>query len=248
MHAWVKSSGCPARHALCSAQDPLTAAAAGPALATPDSLRKELALVQAISLAARSAGGGGSTAGAADRPGDVLQLLIATCERLLALLSHPPSPAVNSLVAPLIAARRGCSTLSSEHGRMLVHSRGASHDRLADAILGCTVGCQQPQSGSVYTVHCQQPRLTQSILPECAAHFEAAIRLAEALYSNAELAKWLERIVAALAAACVRLQQQEHQPPASRSHTEGAAPGALFGSSSSTGETSALLLRDQQPF
>ena len=48
-------------------------------------------------------------------------------------------------------------------------------------------------------------------------HFEAAIRLAETIYSGAELGRWLERIVASLAAACVRLQQQEHQSLASGS-------------------------------
>lgn len=58
-------------------QDPLSAAAAGPALVTPQSLRKELALARAISLAARS---GSESAGAADRPGDVLQLLVSNSE------------------------------------------------------------------------------------------------------------------------------------------------------------------------
>ena len=59
----------------------------------------------------------------------------------------------------------------------------------------------------------------------CAVHYEAAIRLAEALYSDAELAKWLERIVASLAGACVRLQQQEHQARASGSQATFLGPG-----------------------
>ncbi|EIE23821.1 hypothetical protein COCSUDRAFT_83696 [Coccomyxa subellipsoidea C-169] len=106
-------------------EDPLAAAAAtAPALATPESLRRELALARAISLAAKY---GSGTTGAADRPADVLQLLLANM------------------------------------------------------------------------------------------HFEAAIRLAETIYSGAELGRWLERSVASLAAACVRLQQQEHQSLASAS-------------------------------
>ena len=64
-------------------QDPLAAAAAiAPALATPESLRRELALARAISLAAKY---GSGTTGAADRPADVLQLLLANSACSLAL-------------------------------------------------------------------------------------------------------------------------------------------------------------------
>ncbi|BDA47676.1 probable nuclear pore complex protein Nup160 at C-terminar half [Coccomyxa sp. Obi] len=122
-------------------EDPLSAAAAGPALVTPESLRKELALARAISLAAKS---GSESAGAADRPADVLQLLLAKMQ------------------------------------------------------------------------------------------FEAAVRLAEALYSGAELAKWLEKIVTSLAAACVRLQLQENQAIPGGSHTDAAGLPSHF--STSTGD------------
>ncbi len=57
------------------------------------------------------------------------------------------------------------------------------------------------------------------------------MRLAEALYSGAELAKWLEKIVASLAAACVRLQLQENQAIPGGRHTDAAGLPSLFKSS-----------------
>ena len=59
------------------------------------------------------------------------------------------------------------------------------------------------------------------------------MRLAEALYSGAELAKWLEKIVASLASACVRLQLQENQPTPGGSHSS--ATGLPTHFSASTG-------------
>lgn len=60
------------------------------------------------------------------------------------------------------------------------------------------------------------------------------MRLAEALYSGAELARWLEKIIASLAAACVRLQLQENQATPGGSHTDAAGLLSLFSASTGT--------------
>jgi hypothetical protein len=46
-----------------------------------------------------------------------------------------------------------------------------------------------------------------------AVQFKAAVKLVRALHSGADLGKRLEKVAAAWAAACARLQQRKHLPP-----------------------------------
>ena len=77
------------------------------------------------------------------------------------------------------------------------------------------------------------PTQPLEILTLRAGRFEAALQLARALYEGAPLAKWLQRITSALAAACVRMQQAEHSSASSAGPGGGSgqlsAASGLFG-------------------